>query len=752
MTVNGAEENKGEEAPYTFIIQTGSYIPSKKSTKKWDDGMMILTVNPGSETSESKPLKIKELFPTMTEGAVTVDFWLPAHVGVPKLIKVDLESNRFELVKDALYVREITIKYNRDSYRFPIKNFVYPHNPMRGNPTVAELGCPPHFLVREGAGTLKHQETEDFIIKAREEDLQTIHSLVQWNDFENEKSEYFYPGYLNIMEYDNLPRFLKFREAKLDAFNDLRAEGLKKIKGNVFTNIREKILGTYKEEKADSFQKYRDYMKEQSDEMEWPKDLVLDALKVSKVFRQDEEFGRQMLCGPNPLHIRRVTSLEGRWAGGTVPDHTLEGKSVQDVIGEGHLFEVCLDDLVGIPHGGAFSKKLTGTAQTWYVCLADCLLYQRDDGKLVPVLIRLENRADGEPETWWSPPSPDITDLNDPEHLAWLYAKMWFRCADLSVYSLCTHYARGHATNEIFAVAAYRNLPNAHPIFRLLQPHIQGIIPVNVQARAVLINPGQNAFALFLSAGDSLKVLLHNYYQTFDYSDLNLEKNFEKRGVNDIPEYLYRDDTLDYWKYIGEYVSEMVNLTYPSDEDVVKDIELQNVFKDLVDAGFHGYENGAGFPRSMANREQLVEYLTCVIVNISVFHTAVNFQTFTTYTFPPNVPSCMTLPPPKQDTKVTMEMILDALPVLEIHFISMNISNNLGQYSPIERFYLGSPGENKLGIFGENMAVSPEQEACMQRMTEKMRGLKAKIDARNVGRYIKYDVLSPVNTPLTTQT
>ena len=58
---------------------------------------------------------------------------------------------------------------------------------------------------------------------------------------------------------------------------------------------------------------------------------------------------------------------------------------------------------------------------------------------------------------------------------------------------------------------------------------------------------------------------------------------------------------------------------------------------------------------------------------------------------------------------------------------------------------------NRLGIFGENMAVSPGQEACIQRLIEKMRQLKAKIDTRNIGRYLKYDVLSPSNTPITTQ-
>ena len=111
---------------------------------------------------------------------------------------MDLESNKLELNKEALFLREITVLFNYKVYRFPIKNFVYPHNPIRGNPTVAKMGCPPHFLVREGAGTLKQQETEEFIIKARKEDLETTKSMVHWVNPAKEEGTLLYPGYLGI--------------------------------------------------------------------------------------------------------------------------------------------------------------------------------------------------------------------------------------------------------------------------------------------------------------------------------------------------------------------------------------------------------------------------------------------------------------------------------------------------------------------------------------------------------------------------
>ena len=739
-----------EVVSYTFIIQTGSNLPGEEATKKWNDGSMLLTINPGSRETASSELRVKEYFHTKTEGAVTVDFWLPAKIGAPKLLKVDLESDALKFVKDALYVREITILYNREPYRFPIKNFIYPHNPIH-NPSEPRKGCVPHFLVREGTGTLKHNETENFIIKAREEELGITKSMVNWKEPESKSDNRLYPGYLDIMEYEKLPRFLQFKEANYDMINETKEKGREEVKSNAFENIRTKVMGTYKEERFSSFEEFALYLKHKATELGWSKEGVAQAMKIAGNFRKDEEFGRQMLCGPNALRIQKVKSLEGRWASGTVPEHAMEGKSVQDAFDEGKLFEVITDELDGIPHGGAFSKKLTGTKQTWYTVLADCLLYVRNDEKLVPVLIRLENRIDGKPETWWSPPEPEITDLDDPKHLAWLYAKMWFRCADMSCYGLSTHFARSHAINEALAIATYRNLPNAHPLLRLLQPHLQGIVPVNVNARSVLVNPGKNAFALFLSTGCDVMGVFHNYFKTFSYDELIIPQDMAERGVEDIPEYLYRDDIVSHWEIIKQYVQDMVDISYLSDDDVTNDVELQNFLQDVVDNGFRGFENGAGFPRVISNREQLVEYLTAVIVNVSVFHTAVNFQTFDNYTFMPNVPCCMTQPPPEQGTEVTMELILNTLPVLEVTFFAMNISNLLGSFSPIERFFLADPGQNKLGMLGENMAVDPSQEACIRRLGERMRQLKEKIDARNKGRYFKYDVLSPVNTPITTQ-
>lgn len=43
---------------------------------------------------------------------------------------------------------------------------------------------------------------------------------------------------------------------------------------------------------------------------------------------------------------------------------------------------------------------------------------------------------------------------------------------------------------EPIAVATYRQLPTLHPLFKLLSPHIRGVLAINTLGRGVLIAEG----------------------------------------------------------------------------------------------------------------------------------------------------------------------------------------------------------------------------------------------------------------------
>ena len=76
--------------------------------------------------------------------------------------------------------------------------------------------------------------------------------------------------------------------------------------------------------------------------------------------------------------------------------------------------------------------------------------------------------------------------------------------------------------------------------------------------------------------------LMQKTFCEFNFgTDWDLELNIKKRGVENLPKYHSRDDSLLIWKAIKEHVCDIVNLFYSSDEEVQEDIEIQEWFDEI---------------------------------------------------------------------------------------------------------------------------------------------------------------------------
>ena len=465
------------------FLQTGLKLPQANQVQKWHEGAIKLTINPGAGKrfhpfiGESEPLVINEKFAVDSQGVVDCEFWIE-DIGEPLTLKIESEIAREKLFNcnckhKEIYIREVGMMWKRKIYRFPVHNYLKPH---RG---VEYRGYIPYFIVRSGSGTLRHLEDHYFVKEARDADLNNVRDLVPWcaaGDVKPHRST----NHIDQPSYSDLPRFLQFRHSQGNAFSSSGLYAGIDIVLQVVKTACEKacccLLRCGNCSGVNSYRSLEDYASsfpEMGEMANWSKTDIKDGLKVGEIFHEDGEFGRQIIQGPNSLKLTRVDELSPTWheavSKGMLPGYAIDDEDIEDVIKDGRLFEVVNSKLLdGVKHGGHYSHRvnLRIRRQKWYVILADCLFFwskkRHPQYAFVPVLIRLENKNDGEPQTFWSPPNPESIFHDYGEHaMSWLLAKMHFRCADWQVYSVGTHFARAHAMSEVFGTSMYRNLPSA---------------------------------------------------------------------------------------------------------------------------------------------------------------------------------------------------------------------------------------------------------------------------------------------------
>ena len=96
---------------------------------------------------------------------------------------------------------------------------------------------------------------------------------------------------------------------------------------------------------------------------------------------------------------------------------------------------------------------------------------------------------------------------------------------------------------ECFAVAAWRNLPSIHPVFKLLFPHIRSIMAINTLGRKELINAGGISDVTLSIGGGGHVELIQKFYKQFTWDMADIPASLESRGLMDrenLPNFHYR--------------------------------------------------------------------------------------------------------------------------------------------------------------------------------------------------------------------
>ena len=239
-------------------------------------------------------------------------------------------------------------------------------------------------------------------------------------------------------------------------------------------------------------------------------------------------------------------------------------------------------------------------------------------------------------------------------------------------------------------MATMRNLPDCHPVYKLLKPHFRYTISINKGGREKLINVGGPIDQAFSIGGKGKYELILRASKLYDVRGANVKQNTKERGVDDptlLPNYHYRDDGILIWNAIESYVTEIIGIFYKSDDDIKEDTELQNWANDVHFNGFPGHNgtpDGHGFPERIESCGELIDYCTLIIFNGSAYHAAVNFGQFDIYSFAPNAPFSLRQPPPTKKGVTTFADILESLPNIRTTGLVIGMVFALSQFSPEE--------------------------------------------------------------------
>ncbi|KAJ3582933.1 hypothetical protein NHX12_029515 [Muraenolepis orangiensis] len=416
---------------------------------------------------------------------------------------------------------------------------------------------------------------------------------------------------------------------------------------------------------------------------------------VTAHWQDDDFYGFQFLNGVNPNMIQLCSQLPPNFqvTDAMVKPFLQEGTSLEKEMKKGNIFFCDYKTLDGIQTRVYDGEQLV-------VATGFCLLYMNPENKLRPIAIQLLQQPAKENNIFL--PSDSETD--------WLLAKMFIKNADSIHHQSINHLLNTHFVVHGCALATLRNLPLIHPLYKLLIPHFRQTFHINTLAQDRLKD----------RSGISSRV--HQSEST--YSSLCLPENMAARGLMSVPNFHYRDDGLELWGHIQSFAKAMVDRYYPSNDDVIRDSELQNWIKDIFTNTF--LEN--------VRSEQLAQFITMVIFRASAQHAAVHYGQFDYSGWAPNNPLLMRKPPPSTKGVSTMETIFETLPN-QGETVAMVSDLWIVTTKFIDFVPLGSyPSEH----FGE-----PSTLEIIRLFSERLASLGEKIAKRNAKLPVPYPYLHP---------
>lgn len=437
---------------------------------------------------------------------------------------------------------------------------------------------------------------------------------------------------------------------------------------------------------------------------------VIGLPAVSSVYNRDSNFAAMRTAGPNPLLIERLTErIRKRFP--------LTGKQFRSVMKGDNYTAALREGRVYICDYKILDNQEQNTELPLKYLYAPIALFatHKLSGELVPVAIQCQQKPDKK---------------TNPIYVAdgsydWLIAKTIVEMADGNYHEAVSHLGRTHLYIEPFVVATGRNLSKDHPVAKLLWPHFEGTLFINFAAVKSLLAPGGAVDNLLQGTIESTVHTTTAGVLDYPFNQAFLPKTFNARGVNDLKNYAFRDDSLLYWSKIKAWVTNYLQATYT--QNPAEDKELIAWYDDLVS------QNGGrvkGFGQNggpIQTKEYLAKVLTMIIYTSSVQHAAVNFPQYDFMSYTPNMPlACYDQFPKTESGIITSATAQDALNILP----TMDRAKEQLQVG----FTLGSVHYTELGKYEAGQFDQAVTDGPLKKFQADLEGIDETINERNINR------------------
>ncbi len=348
---------------------------------------------------------------------------------------------------------------------------------------------------------------------------------------------------------------------------------------------------------------------------------------IAQLLHDNDAFAYMRVGGPNPMLIQKALALPAKFPVSDAQYRQAMGSddSLLEAAGSGRLYLLDYAGLGDLAPTGPVNKPLTGTGYGY----APIALFARP--KSGPSLVPVAIQCGQDPSL--SPIFVRVDDTTNAEaYWAWQSAKTAVQVADFNYHEMFVHLGRTHLMSEAFAMATQRQLAVAHPLNRLLSPHLEGAMFINEAAALIIMGPLTTGDVILAAPIETLQSGCGRDRLAYDFYANMLPNDLRARGVDNtdqLPDYPYRDDALLVWNAINQWVSEYVAVYYANDGDVTGDYELKAWAAEL---GLSGKVKGF---TAITTRSQLVSVVTAIIFNASAQHAAVNFPQSSIMTYAP---------------------------------------------------------------------------------------------------------------------